>query len=222
MTLYITAAAAMPARAAATAAWTGDGLSPDVRLTMAPLTSPDMTDQLRLPALRRPDEPVRLDELDCLSPLPDAELRLRPEDFGDELDFDDERDLDDGRDFDDDEPDFEDDEPDFDEPDFEDDEPDFDEPDRDDEPDFDELDFDDGRDRDDEPDFDEEPDFEPAVRLGLDDDVAALREALAWRSKRRVRSCPPPLPLCSSSPSSSSSSSWSEPESSPWRSSTSE
>src|SRR5918998_5333049 len=72
MTRYVRTAAAAPATTAARAAWTGDGLSPDIRLASAPLSTPLIAGQLRrafgldfslVDLLRRPlpspDRPLR-------------------------------------------------------------------------------------------------------------------------------------------------------------------
>ena len=81
-------AAAAPATTAATAAWTGDGLSPDTRLASAPLSTPDIDAQLRPEALRLVVElELRFDELPPLLRLLELPLRVRLVAF-DELGFD--------------------------------------------------------------------------------------------------------------------------------------
>src|SRR5688572_16508245 len=77
MIRYVRTAVAAPATAAARAAWTGDGLSPDTRLATAALRTPAICSQLEVVALRPLEEPDDwpLDELDprrdVLDPLCD-------------------------------------------------------------------------------------------------------------------------------------------------------
>ena len=159
---------------AARAAAPGETFSPETRLTMAPLSAPDMVGQLRLAAWRRLDEPPEPDELEREPGellLPDDLLRDRLAVLLPLLELFDERDplavllpLLERRD-----------EADFEAPDF-------------DELDFEALDF--GRD-------------EPAVRDDRDDDAAALRLFDRPLDERRVlwrSSSSSPSESCESSP----------------------